>query len=537
MKARHGLFALMVALLAAGLALTPLGTAQAQKRGGNLVYMIPASGAPSLDGHRETTFATIHPAAPFYSLLVRVDPKSKLGKDIGGDLATDWTVSKDNLTYTFKIQKGVTFHDGSPLTSADVLASWQRIVFPPEGVLSARVAFFSMVDSITAPDDHTIVFKLKFASPAFFPAVAMPFNFIYSKKVLDKDQHFHEQHVMGSGPFQIVEYVPGGHIVGKRFEHYHVAGLPYLDSIEGIFSPKQNVQVQAIRGGRAMSMFRGLPPVAKDDLVRAMGSQVSYQESTWNCALNVTPNVFKAPFDDARVRRALSLALDRWGGSRYLSRIGIVKTVGGAVFPGHPLAPSTAQLKTLEGYWPDLKASRAKARELLKEAGIPEGYKFALSNRNTDQPYKIVGTWAIDQWRQIGLEVTQDVVPTAQFYDRLRAPKGGPFDVSMDFNCQAVVNPSVDISKYISGSRAKNNNGDYEDQVLDDLYDKQLREPDQAKQKELLWQFQQRLTEQAWTFSTLWWQRTVVYNTAMKFWEVTPSHYLNMQFENVWLDL
>jgi len=400
MNLKSGFFAVFVALLAAGLAMTPLGVAKAQKRGGTLVYMIPASGAPSLDGHRETTFATVHPAAPFYSLLVRVDPKSKLGAEISGDLATDWSASKDNLTYTFHIEKGVTFHDGSPLTSADVLATWQRIVFPPEGVLSARKAFFTMVDSITAPDDHTIVFKLKFASPAFFPAVAMPFNFVYSKAILDKDQHYYENNVMGSGPFQIVEYVPGGKIVGKRFDHYHIAGQPYLDGIEGIFAPKQNVYVQAIRGGRAYSMFRGLPPAAVDELKNAMGDKFSSQASTWNCALLVSPNSYRKPFDDVRVRRALSLALDRWGGSRYLSRIGIVKTVGGAVFPGHPLAPSDAQMKTLEGYWPDVKKSRAKARELLKEAGIPEGFKFKFTNRNTDQPYKVVGTWVIDQWRR-----------------------------------------------------------------------------------------------------------------------------------------
>jgi peptide/nickel transport system substrate-binding protein len=179
MNARHGLFALAVALLAAGLALAPQGQAVAQKRGGTLVYMVPASGAPSLDGHRETTFATVQPTAPYYSLLIRVDPRSKLGKDIGGDLATDWTVSPDKKTYTFKIKKGVKFHDGSVLTSKDVLASWNKIVSPQEGVVSARSAFFAMVDSITTPDDHTIVFKLKFPSGAFLPAVAMPFNYIY----------------------------------------------------------------------------------------------------------------------------------------------------------------------------------------------------------------------------------------------------------------------------------------------------------------------------------------------------------------------
>ena len=534
MKARHGLFALMVALLAAGFAVTPLGSAMAQKRGGTLVYMVPASGAPSLDGHRETTFATVQPTAPFYSLLIRVDPRSKMGKELGGDLATSWTVSKDQLTYTFKIAKGVKFHDGSSLTSKDVLASWQRIVFPPEGVLSARQPFFSMVDSITAPDDDTIVFKLKFPSGAFLPALAMPFNYIYSKAVLDKDQHFYEKNVMGSGPFKFVQFIPGDKIVGERFKDYFKPGLPYLDGFEAIYAPKQNVQVQAIRGGRAHSMFRGLPPAARDDLVRALGDGVTVQESTWNCALLFSPNSYRKPFDDVRVRRALNLSLDRWGGSRYLSRIGIVKTVGGAVFPGSPLAPSREQLKTLEGFWPDIKKSRAKARELLKEAGVPDGFKFTFMNRNTDQPYKVVGTWLIDQFRQIGLNADQDVVPTAQLWKRLRLPEGGDWDATVHFNCQSLVNPTLDIAPYTS--KSEQNYADFNDPIVDDLFEKQMREPDFNKQKEMMWKIEQEVYKQAGIISTLWWQRTVVHSSKMKFWEVTPSHYLNMQMESVWLD-
>jgi len=534
MKPRFLFTAIMLSLAAIGLVLSPPGEAQAQKRGGKLVYMIPASGSPSLDGHRETTFATVHPTAPFYSLLVQVDPRSKGGEKLSGDLAESWTISPDNKTYTFKIRKGVKFHDGSPLTSRDVLATWKKIVFPEEGVLSVRQAFFSMVDSISAPDDHTVVFQLKFPSPAFFPALAMPFNYVYSADILNKDMHWFEKNVMGSGPFKFVEYVPGGKMVGTRNEDYYISGLPYLDGFEAIYAAKQNVYVAALRGDRAHSMFRGLPPAAVNELKKARGNALEVQESTWNCSLIVTPNPYKKPFDDVRVRRALNLALDRWGGSRYLSKIGIVKTVGGVSFPGHPLAPTREQLKTLEGYGPDIKASRAKARQLLKEAGVPEGFKFVLNNRNTDQPYKVVGTWALDQWRRIGLNGTQNTIPTSPFWAALRAPKGGPWDVTMNFNCQAIVNPTVDISKFISASKA--NYGDHTDKHFDDLYDQQLREPNFKKQKDLIWQFEKYANEKAYDFITLWWHRTVVSSTKMKYWEVTPSHYLNMGLANVWLD-
>ena len=176
--------------------------------------------------------------------------------------------------------------------------------------------------------------------------------------------------------------------------------------------------MQAIRGDQAAAEFRGLPPKSRDDLVAALGKDITVQESDWNCVLLVTPNHKKKPFDDVRVRRALSLAVDRWGGSKDLSKIAVVKAVGGVVFPGHPLAATKAELEKLAGYWPDINKSRAEAKRLLKEAGVTD-LKFTLANRGVDQPYTIVGTWLIDQWKQVGITVEQKVEATGPFYAAL----------------------------------------------------------------------------------------------------------------------
>src|ERR1700688_3711496 len=157
------------------LALTaPAGAGETPKHGGILNYVIPADAPPSLDGHKETTFATVQSAAPFYSVLIRVDPAHPSSTtDFVCDLCTEMPKPTDGgRTYTFKIRDGVKFHDGSPLTAADVAASWNEIVFPREGVLSARTANYLMVDNIAAPDPSTVVFHLKFATSAFLPALA-----------------------------------------------------------------------------------------------------------------------------------------------------------------------------------------------------------------------------------------------------------------------------------------------------------------------------------------------------------------------------
>src|SRR3546814_11888152 len=100
--------------------------------------------------------------------------------------------TNEGTRYTFKLKEGVKFHDGSDLTSEDVLASFQRVISPPEGISSARKAYYTMVDKVSAPDDLTVVFDLKYPSGAFIPALAIPYNFIYSKDKLDQDQHWYE---------------------------------------------------------------------------------------------------------------------------------------------------------------------------------------------------------------------------------------------------------------------------------------------------------------------------------------------------------
>src|SRR6266849_10132080 len=115
----------------------PAALAEAPKRGGTLTYLIAADAPPSFDAHREGTFATMHSAAPFYSVLIRVNPENPgSATDFVCDLCTEMPEPADEgLTYAFKIRDGVKFHDGSPLTAADVAASWNKLIDPPEGVL------------------------------------------------------------------------------------------------------------------------------------------------------------------------------------------------------------------------------------------------------------------------------------------------------------------------------------------------------------------------------------------------------------------
>ncbi len=513
----------------------PARAAETPKRGGILTFMIPADSPPSFDGHREATFATVHSVAPFYSVLIRANPDNPADTtSFACDVCTEIPVPTDGgRVYTFSIRDDVRFQDGSKLTAFDVAASWNKIVAPPPGVVSARQGYYGMVEKIEAPDAKTVVVRLKFATGAFLPALADPYAFIYKKEILDRDPHWYEANVMGSGPFRFKEYESGQSISGVRNPDYYRPGLPYLDGFTGIFADKQAVRVSAIKADRAAIEFRGFPPATRDELMAALGDKLSVQESDWNCGALVTPNHEKKPFDDARVRRALTLAIDRWGSAPSLSKITITKTVGGLVFPSSPLAATKAELEQIAGYWPDIEKSRAEARRLLKEAGA-EGLTFELLNRNVDQPYKFNGTWVIGEWSKIGVHATQRVLPTGPYDEALRR---GDFSVAIDAECQNIVNPLLDGTKYLPHTVSSANYGNFDDKTEIDIYDRMLRETDFATQRALMRQFEKLVLDtEAHEMFLLWRYRIVPYRSYVKGFKISPSHYVNQDLAGIWLD-
>src|SRR5207237_4324699 len=163
----------------------------------------------------------------------------------------------------------------------------------------------------------------------------------------------------------------GSHVAGKRNDNYFKKGLPYLDGFKGVFTLQPAAMLNAIQGGQVLAEFRGISPAERDRLVSAMGDKIRIEESSWTLNLLVVFNVEKKPFDDVRVRKALLMAIDRWGGSQGLSKISTLRAVGGVIRPGSPLATPEAELAKLPGFSKDIKKSREEAKRLLTEAGVP----------------------------------------------------------------------------------------------------------------------------------------------------------------------
>jgi peptide/nickel transport system substrate-binding protein len=521
-----------IAWVLMGAALTfALGTAQAQtpKRGGTLNFAISAE-TPHYDCHGSDTYATLHFAAPFYSTLIRFN-LSKF-PEVEGDLAESWTVAPDLMTYTFKLHRDVKFHDGTPLTSADVKATYDRLRNPPQGVVSTRKATFNDIGTIETPDPQTVIFKMKNVNAAMLEHFASPWNCIYSGKILAEDPNAPKVKINGTGPFTFVEHVKGSHVSGKKNDAYFKKGLPYLDGFKGVFTLQAAAMLNALQGAQLLAEYRGISPAERDRLVQAMGDKIRIEESSWTLNLLIAFNTEKKPFDDVRVRKALLMAIDRWGGSQGLSRISTLRSVGGVIRPGSPFATPEEELVKLPGFSKDIRKSREEAKKLLAEAGHPN-LSFTLHNRNLAMPYTPAGIFLVDQWRQIGVTVDHKQFDTAPYLATMNA---GNHDVAIDFSNLFMDDSSLGLAKYLSVDRAPENRSRSKDAELDKLYDDHMRERDPEKRKALIRAFEKRLFEQAYQQPLLWWHRIVPSHKVVMGWKMSPSHNLGADLAEVWLN-
>jgi peptide/nickel transport system substrate-binding protein len=536
-----GLFALVVAACAqAGPAATPGPTqagAEQPRSGGTLVFVVNAEPG-TFDGHRETTFALLHPIAPHYSTLYKWDP-NELTKPIPDVAAAMPEISADKLTWTIKLRTDVKFHDGTAMTSEDIVATYNKIIFPPANVISARQGAYAAVDSISAPNASTVVFKLKYATGSFQANLTSPWNFIYSSAKLKQDIKWYEKNVMGTGPFVYVSNIKGQEWVAKRNPDYYGKDkngvkLPYLDGYKGLIITDATAGVNAIRTKQAMIEFRGFTPQQRDTLSRELTTQLAIQDGPWVCVNYVVPNIKNPKFADVRVRQALNLAIDRWTGGEQLAKQTIVKDVGGLMRPKGPFAMSDADLQKLQGFSRDAKAAKDQAKKLLADAGA-SNLSFKFLNRNIDTPYTPVAVFLVDQWKQVGITATHEQKDTAAYTaDR----NSGNFEVVLDFNCDFLDEPDLQLAKFYSATKLGRglNYAGFDDADLDKMIDIQSRETDSEKRKKLVWDIEKYAMEtKAYQYPVLWWYRIVPYLNIVRGWRIGSNHYYNQQLETVWL--
>ena len=496
--------------------------------GGTLTFAVDSEPV-NYDCQANVSYSFLHAVAPSYSTLLKFDAANY--PQIVGDLAESWSISPDRLTYSFRLQPNVLFHDGVALTSSDVKATYDRILHPPPGVISARQNDYAPISTIDAPDPQTVVFHLQRPDASMLANFASPWNCIYQGAKLSADPQYPRTHVLGTGPFVFVEHKKGQSWTGRRWEHYFQPGKPYLDGYEAVFMSGSSV-VKAMQTGQVMAGFRSFTPAERDELQTALGDRVSVHEAPWLFNLMLVFNPRQPPFNDARVRRALSLAIDRWDMAETLSQSTVLKYVGGIMRPGSALAAPEASLTALPGFSHDIAASREEARRLLAEAGVRD-LKITLISRDLPRAYGPNADAVIAAWRAIGVTANEVALNAKDF--RI-AEDSGHFDIALDFSGDSFDDPNQQLGKYVSRSLVPSNSVNVYDAELDRLYLAQSGSADPVRRAGIVREFEERALTEARSVPILWWNRIVITSSSVKGWKMTPSTYIGQDLADVWID-
>src|SRR3989454_2620441 len=376
MGRRFRLAAYAVALLAALPLLLPPAQAfgQAPKRGG--VLRISDREAPKLDPHLNISFLTHSWANMVYSQLVRYPhgPEQKHSADfsIVGDLAEKWEF-KSPTVIEFTLRKGVKFHNKPPVNGREVTAEDAKYSLERFRAKSPVRVRFDVVQSIDVVSRYVLRITLKEPSAPFMIHLAQATHLaILPREVEEKYKDFNRPEAMiGSGPFRLKSYQKGSQIAFERNPDYYVKGLPYLDGVVIEITPEANARLSLFRAGRVHlpHMWGFLAPEGARSVKQTNPEAVM----TPVIAMPIATIYFRTdqpPFNDVRVRRAISLALDRqtWKDSIHYG--------GGCVDAGPVSCPmkdwklpaaqmDPAKAKYLIGYDP------VEAKRLLAEAGYP----------------------------------------------------------------------------------------------------------------------------------------------------------------------
>jgi peptide/nickel transport system substrate-binding protein len=456
--------------------LRPGGT---PKRGGTLRTAFGVT-TSSYDIHQGGSASVM---CHMYNNLVRLNLLDGL-QTVIPDLATSWEMAPDGLTYTFKLREGVKFHDGTVLSADDVVATFSRIINPPEGIVIPIKNALSIIKSVEATDPLTVKFTLSSPRAYFLTLLADPGMVIYAKKTLDENKGDLRkvQIAPGTGAFKFVEYKTSEKWTLERNPDYWDKELPYLDKIELLHVPAWSDRGTAVLTDQADLSWNVSFETWSEGEKRP--TEVNVKKLANFGAYWVLINTKKEPFGDARVRRAINLGVSR---QNMIKAFGTQEQINLTrwIPYGDPYATSPEEIAKLPGYREDKTADIAEAKKLLAEAGFPDGIKGVELLAATGPQAELLATAFQDMLkRNLNIETTIRTIERAQLPEE---EKAGNFALVIDTPAGPAsisdIAPPANIWWRTGGA---SNWGGYSNPDFDKLLDQIDVEIDKAKRQDLI---------------------------------------------------
>lgn len=440
--------------------------------GGTLTFAL-STDPPNLDPYIDTGAAAHAIKLQAYNSLARY----WVDGDIQPDLAESWEISDDGLEYIFKLGQNVLFHDGTPLTAADVQASIARVQDPELG--ATRQLEMSAIKEMVIEDDHTIRFRLDEPNAALLDYLALPETAILSRQFLESGGD-PATTMMGTGPFKFVSYEPGVRIEFARNPDYFHEGLPYLDGLVFVPYAEENTRIAALQGGE-VDIAEYIP--WKDMDAIETNPDLRLALSPEFAAMMLMYNTEQEPFNDPDVRRALGYAFDR---QAIIDAVffGRGETITGGVIPSSFWA-FTSELEGTFGYDPE------QAQALLAEAGYGDGLSISLLSTSEYGMYQSTAEVCQQNLRDIGIDCELELTDWATVVQKMN-------ERSFQFMVYAVsfyVTDPDSLRNYFHSESPIGMSLGFADAEVDQLLEEGVSIVDREARKAIYAQFQERLLD------------------------------------------
>jgi peptide/nickel transport system substrate-binding protein len=396
--------------------------------------------------------------------LVRIERDGK----IAPALASEYKISKDGKEYTFLLKKGVKFHDGKAFNAEDVKFTFERLMDPKTNIPNLK--YYRDIESVEVVDSHTVKFKLKNVNSMFLFNLARPDSIIIHRQTADRLKTA----PVGTGPFKFVEWVRGDRVILAKYEEYYRKGLPYLDKVTFKFIGDPSAQIASLRAGDIDVIGYDVSP--ENALLLEKDPKFKVLNGFTTTEVILSTNHTRKPFDDVRIRRAMAHAIDRSALMKG-AMSGYGTPIGSHMDPGNPYY---IDLTSAYPYNPE------KAKQLLKEAGYPNGFDAVIKLPERFAYAKRTGEIVADMLSQVGIRLKIELTEWGQWIDRVF--KNADFDLTVighsePFDIDIYANP-----KYYFR---------YDNQKFQETLKKAEMEPDPKLRKDLYVALQKMITEDA----------------------------------------
>jgi peptide/nickel transport system substrate-binding protein len=479
-------------LAAAGALLTATATAEpgfAQKSGG-ILRVHAGDSPPSMSMHEEVDAVPARATMGLFNNLVMFDQHAKQNnmQSIVPDLATDWSWSEDGTQLTFPLRQGVKWHDGKPFTAKDVKCTWDLLTGKSSEKLrlDPRKSWYRNLAEVTTNGDYEVTFRLERPQPAFVALLASGYSVVYPCHVPPGEMR---QHPIGTGPFKFVEFRPNERITLTRNQDYWKKGRPYLDGIEFTIIRDVSTANLAFVAGK-LDWIATTIPLLKD--VKSQAPDAVCEVTPGGISRNLIVNRDAPPFDNADMRRAMALSLDRKAFINIISEG--EGDIGGVMQPLPEGVWGVPQdvLNSLPGYDPNVEQSRAEARQIMQKLGYGPDKRLALkvSTRNIP-PYRDPAVILTDQLKEVFIDGELEVVETASWFPKVMRRD---YKIGLNLTGGGVDDPDQQFYENYACGSPRNYTG-YCNPELEKLFDRQSIEADEGKRKQLVWEIEKKLAE------------------------------------------